>query len=94
MRSKRRTRWREWWAGWRWSWVTTGAVVLIVGLGLGYLHTREPAWAETACRGLYAQARTATDSAAVDNEFVWRRISGKWQCGLLRRTGAIDRESR
>jgi hypothetical protein len=94
MRSQRRSKWRDWRAGWRWSWITTGAAILVVVLIWGYLNTRVPAWVANDCRGLYAQARTPTDSAAVDDEFVWRRIGGRWNCGMLRRIGATEPKPR
>ena len=82
--------WRNWRAGWRWSWITTGAAVLVVVLGFGYVHTREPAIMESDCREKYARARTANDIAFVDAELVSRRITGSWNCGALRRIGATD----
>jgi hypothetical protein len=88
MRSKLRSKWRNWQAGWRWSWITSGAVILVIILGYGYLQTRVPAAAEMACRDSYARARTAADSASVDNQIVSRRTGGGWNCGMLRRVGA------
>ena len=83
-----RSRWREWRAGWRWSWVTTGVVVLFVTLGLGYYLSREPAVMASDCRELYARAQTPADSELVDDYLVQRRTTGKWNCGMLRRIGA------
>ena len=84
-----RSKWRDWRAGWRWSWVTSGAAILVIVVIWAYMQTRAPAWAESDCHELYAKARTPADSAVVDNELVGRRaIGGGWNCGMLRRVGA------
>jgi len=75
-----RWRWRDVRVAWNWRWIASGVAILVVLAGFGYLHLREPAPFVASCR----------DTAWVDSEMVWRRISGKWSCGMLRRTGATD----
>jgi hypothetical protein len=85
-----RSKWREWRAVWRWSWIATGAAILVVALGIGAWLTQEPAVMEADCRELYAHARTAADTAMVDDQFVRRRTTGLWNCGMLRQIGRTE----
>jgi hypothetical protein len=90
MRSRERSKWRDLRAAWSWSWIWSGAAVLIFILGYAWLQMRMPAAAEDTCRDRYAHARTATDTALVDDELFGRRGGTGWSCGMLRRAGATE----
>jgi hypothetical protein len=64
------------------------AAVCLLMVGGGLLLTQYSRIERRSCLALYAQARTAADTAAVDAR--WANAKARISCGRLRRDGLLD----
>ena len=70
---------------WDWTRIWNGIAIAAVVVALAFGRAQNGQRAERICRRMYAQARTAADSALVDLEVVPRRGEPRWTCGRLPR---------